>query len=138
MNGRLAWVLAGFAAMIVGTLAGWNAGLFETVARPPAIIRAVLVSAMVLVALRMLAESIRRIDASRRVAPGTADARDLAALIRGVRFVFLAVAAASAAGGWLLGSALPIVTALLIAGVDVIETGFLLIVVSLRGERSTD
>ena len=75
-------------------------------------------------------------DASRDVAPGTSDARDLAALIRGVRFVFLAVAAASAAGGWLLGSALPIITALLIAGVDVIETGFLLIVVSLRGEQS--
>ncbi|HEY5628162.1 MAG TPA: hypothetical protein VIR16_01500, partial [Candidatus Limnocylindrales bacterium] len=107
-------------------------------ARPPVVFRALLVSAMVLVALRLLAEAIRRIDASRQVAPGTADARDLAGLIRGVRFVFLAVAAASAAGGWLLGSALPIVTALLIAGVDVIETGFLLIVVSLRGEHAAD
>lgn len=135
MSMRLAWVLTGLAAMVIGALAGWNAGLFEALARPPALIRALLVSAMVLVALRLLAEAIRRIDASRHVAPGTADARDLAALIRGVRLVFLAVAAASAAGGWLLGSALPIVTGLLIAGVDVIETGFLLIVVSLRGER---
>ncbi len=135
MSMRLAWVLTGLAAMVIGALAGWNAGLFEALARPPALIRALLVSAMVLVALRLLAEAIRRIDASRHVAPGTADARDLATLIRGVRLVFLAVAAASAAGGWLLGSALPIVTGLLIAGVDVIETGFLLIVVSLRGER---
>ena len=136
MSARLAWVVAGIVAMVIGTLAGWNAGVFEAIARPPVLVRALLVSAMVLVALRLLAEAIRRIDASRNVAPGTADARDLASLIRGVRFVFLAVAAASAAGGWLLGSALPIVTALLIAGVDVIETGFLLIVVSLRGERS--
>lgn len=138
VSGRLAWVLAGVAAMVIGTLAGWNAGVFEALARPPALIRALLVAAMVLVALRLLAEAIRRIDTSRHVAPGTADARDIAGLIRGVRFVFLAVAAVSAAGGWLLGSALPIVTALLIAGVDVIETGFLLIVVSLRGERSAD
>ncbi len=138
MSGRLAWVLAGFVAMITGTLAGWNAGLFEALARPPALVRALLVSVMVLVAMRLLADAIRRIDASRHVAPGTADPRDLAALIRGVRLVFLAVAAASAAGGWLLGSALPIVTALVIAGVDVIETGFLLIVVSLRGERPAD
>lgn len=138
MSVRLAWVIAGVAAMIAGGLAGWNAGLFEALAQPPALLRALLVSVMVLIALRLLAEAIRRIDASRSVAPGSADARDLAALIRGVRLVFLAVAAASAAGGWLLGSALPIVTALLIAGVDVIETGFLLIVVSLRGEQPGD
>lgn len=138
MSGRLMWVLAGVAAMAMGTAAGWNPAVFESFARPPVVFRALLVSAMVLVALRLLAEAIRRIDASRQVAPGTADARDLAGLIRGVRFVFLAVAAASAAGGWLLGSALPIVTALLIAGVDVIETGFLLLVVSLRGEHAAE
>lgn len=136
MSGRLAWVLAGCIALVVGTLAGWNAGLFETIARPPALIRAVLVSAMVLAALRLVAEAVHRISAGRAAAPGSDNASDLAALIRGVRFVFLAVAAASAAGGWLLGSALPLVTALLIAGVDVVETGFLLVVVSLRGERS--
>lgn len=136
MSGRLAWVLAGCIALVVGTLAGWNAGLFETIARPPALIRAVLVSAMVLAALRLVAEAVHRISAGRAAAPGSDNPADLAALIRGVRFVFLAVAAASAAGGWLLGSALPLVTALLIAGVDVVETGFLLVVVSLRGERS--
>lgn len=136
MSGRLAWVLAGCIALVVGTLAGWNAGLFETLARPPALIRAVLVSAMVLAALRLVAEAIHRISAGREAVAGPDNAADLATLIRGVRFVFLAVAAASAAGGWLLGSALPLVTALLIAGVDVVETGFLLIVVSLRGERS--
>jgi hypothetical protein len=46
--------------------------------------------------------------------------------------VFLAVAAFAAASGWLLGHSLPLVVALVIAGVDVLETSFLLIVVALR------
>jgi hypothetical protein len=50
-------------------------------------------------------------------------------LVRGVRYLFLAVAAAAAAAGWLLGEALPLVIALVIAGVDVVETSLLLIVV---------
>ena len=50
-------------------------------------------------------------------------------LVRGVRYLFLAVAAAAAAAGWLLGEALPLVVALVIAGVDVVETSLLLIVV---------
>lgn len=135
MSGRVAWVAGGLLALVVATLAGWNAGFFDAVARPPELIRALLVSASVLVALRLIAEAVHRIDAARHVPPGAADARDLAALIRGVRFVFLGVAAASAAVGWLLGNGVPIVTALLIAGVDVVETGFLLIVVSLRDEH---
>ena len=136
MRGRLAWVVAGVVALIAGTLAGWNAGFFEALARPPALVRAALVAVAALAALRVLAAAIGRIEAGRHAAPDSADARDIVALIRGVRFVFLAVAAASAAAGWLMGSALPIVAALLIAGVDVVETGFLLIVVSLRGEHA--
>jgi hypothetical protein len=61
--------------------------------------------------------------------------RDIAAMIRGVRFVFLAVAAFAAASGWLLGHPLPLVVALVIAGVDILETSFLLIVVGLRTRR---
>jgi hypothetical protein len=56
-------------------------------------------------------------------------------MIRGVRLVFLAVAAFAAASGWLLGHPLPLVVALVIAGVDVLETSFLLIVVGLRTRR---
>jgi hypothetical protein len=135
VSGRVAWVLAGIAALAAGTLAGWNADLFEAIARPPALVRAALVAVMVLAALRLLAEAIRRIEAGRHASSGTADARDLAGLIRGVRFGFLAVAAASAAAGWLLGSPVPLVAALLIAGVDVVETSFLLLVVSVRGDH---
>lgn len=134
MSGRTAWLLAGAVAFAAGTLAGWNGALFDAIATPPVLIRAALVAVMVLAALRLLAEAIGRIDAGRHTAPGTAEARDLAGLIRGVRLVFLAVAAVSAGIGWLVGSALPIVAALLIAGVDVLETGFLLLVVAVRGD----
>jgi hypothetical protein len=136
VSGRVLWVLAGIAALVAGTLAGWNGALLEAIARPPALVRAALVAVFSLTALRLLAEAIRRIDAGRRVEPGAAEARDLAGLIRGVRLVFLAVAAASAAAGWLLGSPLPLVAALVIAGVDVLETGLLLLVVSARGDRA--
>lgn len=54
---------------------------------------------------------------------------DPRALVRAVRLVFLAVAAFAASAGWFLGSALPIVVALVIAGIDVIETTVLLLVV---------
>jgi hypothetical protein len=62
-----------------------------------------------------------------RLAGGTTD---VPGLIRGVRLVFLAVAAAAAAAGWALGDALPLVVALVIAGIDVVETSFLLFVVA--------
>jgi len=133
-DGRVVWVVGGFAALVVGTLAGWNGTLVTSLATPPALVRAALVAAMVLVALRLGAEAIARIEAGRHTEPGTAGARDIAVLIRGIRFIFLAVAAVSAAAGWLLGSPVPIVVGLLIAGVDVVETGFLLLVVSFRGE----
>ncbi len=73
-------------------------------------------------------------EASRDAPPGALESRDLAQLIRGVRFVFLAVAALSAAAGWLVGHPLPFVVALVIAGVDILETTFLLVVVALRGD----
>ena len=138
LDGRVGSVLAGVAALAAGTLAGWNEQLVETVATPPALVRAGLVAVMVLAALRLLAEAIARIEAGRNVPPASADGHDIGVLIRGIRFVFLAVAAISAAAGWLLGSPVPIVAALLIAGVDVVETGFLLLVVSVRGARVAD
>jgi hypothetical protein len=53
-------------------------------------------------------------------------------MVRGIRFVFLAAAAFSAGIGWLVGHPLPIVIALVIAGVDVAETSFLLLVAAGR------
>ena len=53
---------------------------------------------------------------------------DIRGLIRGVRLAFLAVAAFAAAGGWALASPLPLIVALVIAGIDVVETSFMLLV----------
>lgn len=133
-RGRVAWLGLGIAALVGGTLLGWNGDLLTAIATPPAIIRAALAGASVVVALALLAKAVRRIEEGRRLPPGELTGRDLAGLIRGVRYVFLSVAAFAAAGGWLLGSALPFVVALIIAGVDVLETSFLLLVVALRRE----
>jgi hypothetical protein len=133
-RGRFAWMLAGVAALVGGTLLGWRGDLLDAIATPPAIVRAALTGAAVVTGLWCLRRAVDRIGASRGSPPGDLSTRDLVALVRGVRYVFLAVAAFSAAAGWLLGHPLPIVVALVIAGVDVIETTFLLIVVSLRRE----
>ena len=53
-------------------------------------------------------------------------------MIRAVRLAFLAVAAFAAAGAWLVGSPLLLIVALVIAGVDVLETSFLLLVARTR------
>lgn len=134
-RGRLLWLLAGALALVGGTFLGWSGTLLETIATPPALVRAALVGGSVVAALWCIAQAVRRIEASRTAPGAEVGARDLAGLIRGVRYVFLAVAAFSAAAGWLLGHPLPLVVALVIAGVDILETTFLLLVVALRREQ---
>jgi hypothetical protein len=137
---RVAWLVAGGLALVGGTLLGWNSAFLEALATPPALIRAGLVAGAVVVGLWLLAEAMRRMGASRGQAPeATSDApsgelstRDLAGLVRGIRLVFLAVAAFAAAIGWLVGHPLPFIVAFVIAGVDILETSFLLLVVALR------
>ena len=126
-RGRVAWLLAGGAALVGGTL-------LETIATPPALIRAALVGASVVVAGWLIVRAVRRMEEARGVASAALTGRDLAGLIRGVRYVFLAVAALSAGLGWLIGHPLPFIVALVIAGVDILETTFLLVVVTIRRE----
>ena len=133
-RGRVAWLLAGGAALVGGTLLGWNGRLLEAIATPPALVRAALVGVSVVVAGWLIIRAVRRMEEARGVPAGDLTSRDLAGLIRGVRYVFLAVAALSAGLGWLLGHPLPFIVALIIAGVDILETTFLLIVVTLRRE----
>ena len=112
---------AGLLALIVGTAFGWDSSLLDALVSPPPLIRA----------------AVTRMSAAMPAPPASAASpaeRDLGALIRGVRLVFLAVAAFAAAAGWILASALPLVLALVIAGIDVVETSFLLLVVSARRE----
>jgi hypothetical protein len=84
--------------------------------------------------LWLLARALRLLADSRSPASGEMSGRDLAGLVRGVRLVFLAVAAFAAAGGWLVGHPLPFIVALVIAGVDILETSFLLLIVAVRRE----
>ena len=133
--GRIAWLVVGAVAIAAGTALGWNADALSAVVTPPPYIRAFLVGLAVAVAIVLLLGALNRLagdegDAGRAQEGETP--RDIGAMIRGVRFVFLAVAALAAASGWLLGHPLPLVVALVIAGVDVLETSFLLIVVGLR------
>ena len=138
LDARLAVVLAllgGIAAVVVAMLAGVAPGLLQLVAQPPPIVRAALAGGSIVVGGRLLLAAVRRINESmhREAAPATriSDA-DLGTMVRGVRLVFLAAAAFTAAAGWLLGEPLPLVIALVIAGVDVVETSFLLLVATAR------
>jgi hypothetical protein len=130
-RGRVAWLVAGGLALVGGTLLGWNAALLDAISRPPALLRAGLVAAAVLVGLWLVVTATRRLAES-RVPAGELSGRDLVGLVRAVRLVFLAVAAFAAAGGWLVGHPLPFIVALVIAGVDILETSFLLLVVAVR------
>jgi hypothetical protein len=136
-TGRLLWLLAGAGAIAAGTALGWDADALAGVVTPPPLVRAALVGLAVAIGIVLLFGALERLggpvasrsDAHRR---GVGTGRDVASMIRGVRLVFLAVAAFAAASGWLLGHPLPLVIAFVIAGVDVLETSFLLLVVSLR------
>jgi hypothetical protein len=135
---RLLWLLAGAAAIAAGTALGWNATALESVVSPPPLIRAALVGGSFALGVVLLLSALSRLAAEPddadviRARTGVLGERDVAGMIRAVRLVFLAVAAFAAASGWLIGHPLPLVVALVIAGVDVLETSFLLIVVALR------
>jgi hypothetical protein len=131
-RGRLAWLLAGGLALVGGTLLGWSGAFLEALATPPALVRAALVAGAVVLGLWLLNQALRRLAASQGPGAGELSGRDLAGLVRGVRLVFLSVAAFAAAGGWLVGHPLPFIVALVIAGVDILETSFLLLVIALR------
>ena len=131
-------LLAGVVAVVVAMVTGLAPDLAAAIAKPPPLVRAGLAGFAIVLGGRLLFSAIRRIDASLRREPGAAtdlsDA-DLGTLVRGVRLVFLAAASFTAAAGWILGEPLPLVIALVIAGVDVVETSFLLLVATRRGRR---
>jgi hypothetical protein len=131
--GRLAWLVAGAGAIAAGTALGWDASALGAVVTPPAPIRAALVGASAAVGIWLLAAALSRIGGDpEQGGAAVAGRHDIGSMIRGVRLVFLAVAAFAAGAGWLLGHPLPLVVALVIAGVDVLETSFLLLVVTIR------
>jgi hypothetical protein len=140
--GRLVWLIAGAGAIAAGTALGWDAAALATFVSPPVLLRAALVGGSVAIGIWLLTGALGllaadRVDPDRSDETGATDGsrRDIGSMIRGVRLVFLAVAAFAAGAGWLLGHPLPLVVALVIAGVDVLETSFLLLVVNLRSRN---
>jgi hypothetical protein len=135
VTGRLATavtLIVGIAALIIAVLAGWTEDVLNAIVTPPPIVRAALIAVCAVGGVALLAAAATRIGAAGESA---APERDLPGMIRGVRLVFLAVAAFAAAAGWLLGHPLPLIVAVIIAAIDVIETSFLLLVVTVRGDR---
>lgn len=129
-------LLAGLAAVVVAMASGLAPDLFRAVATPAPIVRAALAGLAIVIGGRLLIAAVQRIDSSLRregSEAGRLSDSDLGTLVRGVRLVFLAAASLTAAAGWILADPLPLVVALVIAGVDVIETSFLLLVASRRG-----
>ena len=112
--------------MVAATVLGGSAAFLDAVVDPPPIIRAALVGGCVAAAVLLLLRALDRLGGGATDVPG---------LIRGVRLVFLAIAALSAAAGWALGHPLPLLVALVIAGIDVVETSFLLLVVGPERHR---
>jgi hypothetical protein len=134
LDTRLVIVLAlvgGVVAVALAMVAGLVPAILDVVARQPTLVRAVLAGGSIVLGGRLLVSALRRIDASMRREAGPASRisdADLGTMVRGVRLVFLAAACFAAATGWILGEPLPLVIALVIAGVDIVETSFLLLV----------
>jgi hypothetical protein len=125
MRLNLAVLGAGFVAILAATVLGGAGPLLDAVVSPPIVIRAALVGASAVVALALLGRALAALGGD---GPGDGSGRDMATMIRGVRLAFLAVAAIAASAGWFIGHPLLLVVALVIAGVDIVETTFLLIV----------
>jgi hypothetical protein len=119
MAARQPMVLVGGAVVLLTTAITGRSDLLARVLEPPVWAAVPLAIAACLVGSVMASRAVERLRSS------TSDPRSL---IRGVRLLFLAVAAFAAAAGWLLGSAMPIVVGLVIGAVDVIETTLLLLV----------
>jgi hypothetical protein len=122
VRGYLAALSLGVAAVLVGTVLGAAGPLLAAIVTPPTLVRAALVGASALVAVVLLGRAVAALSGR------DASERDMATMIRGVRLAFLAVAALAAAAGWFVGHPVLLVVALVIAGVDIVETTFLLIV----------
>ena len=119
--------VAGFGALGLGALAvgaatllGSTTGALDAVVHPPPLIRAALVGLSAGLAVVLLSRALTRLAGGATDVPG---------MVRGVRLLFLALAAAVAGVGWVVGDPLPLIVALVVAGIDVVETSFLLIVV---------
>ena len=124
-------LVVGLLALGVATAFGWNGDLVAALISPPPIVRLALAIASLIGAAMLLGAAVGRMESR------TDQGGHLVSMLRGIRLAFLALAALAVGLGWALGNALPFVVALVIAGIDVIETSFLLIVVRRASADST-
>lgn len=141
---QLALLGLGAALLVVSAAIGGEGSLLDAIVSPPPIIRAALVAILVVLGLSLGRASLERFQAAGALdglrPHGAAAARrspladaDPVTMLRGIRLAFLAMAAFAAAASWLLGHPLPLVLAIVIAAVDILETSFMLLVASVRG-----
>jgi hypothetical protein len=119
-------VLVGVAAVVLAMVLG-SGDATNGIAGWPVALRAALVGGCVAIGFALIGRAVTML-ADEDVTSTAGATRDVRPLIRAVRLAFLAVAAFAAAGGFLIGHPLLLVVALVIAGVDVVETSFLLLV----------
>jgi hypothetical protein len=127
MRAYLAALVLGIAAVVAGTVFG-GAEPLRAIVSPPILVRAAIVGISAVVAVVLLGRAVAAMSG------GDAPDRNMATMIRGIRFAFLAVAALAAAAGWFVAQPLLLIVALVIAGVDVVETTLLLIVARMHRE----
>ena len=118
-------LVVGVLAIVAATVLGARPDLLDDLVTPPPLLRAALVGGMVALGLILVLRAVSRL--------AEAGTEDVPGLVRAVRLAFLAVAAFAAAAGWALGHPLPLLVAAVIAGIDVVETSVLLLVVGDRG-----
>ena len=128
MRAYLAALVLGIAAVVAGTVFGGAEPFLRAIGSPPILVRAALVGISAVVAVVLLGRAVAAMSG------GDAPDRNMATMIRGIRFAFLAVAALAAAAGWFVAQPLLLIVALVIAGVDVVETTLLLIVARMHRE----
>ena len=124
-------LLVGAVLVGLGSVLGANSQLADSVVRGPVVVRAILTGSIALAGIWLLGLAVSRMGGDAD-ATGKHSPRSFADIIRGIRFAFLAVAAFAAASAFLLGSVLPLVVGLVIAGVDVAETALLLLVARMQ------
>jgi hypothetical protein len=115
-------LVLGLSAVVGAAALGQSGALIALVVTPPGPVRAFFALAALLIGLALVLRAAERLGSD----------PEPRAMIRGVRLVFLAVAAFAAAGGWLIGSPLPVIAGLVVAGIDVAETSFLMLVTAAR------
>lgn len=117
-------LVIGVAAVLLAMVAG-RGDLIGAVLTPPLAARILLGLAALVIGVVIVLRASDQLGTSQ-------EARNL---IRAVRLIFVAVGAFAAAAGWLFGSPVPIIAGLVVVGIDLVETSFLLLVTAAhRGE----